>query len=599
MIKQGIVNDSILEKKFKILRTSILLGNISNRDEILKKYEKSAREVDSIKRDVYEELLAGKVYTTTTLEDEQSRLKNLISFIENRIQERNDFIDDYLKVTTNFLDDLPKVSLEEKLPEYKLRLDNINEYLSNCHEIETETEKLKTYRDELEEKYENKANNEIINSKLEDELVEEFNKVIGNNEYYTNLNYLDIDNEITKLNSLIKEKEDIMNTFISSYQALINAGISGSEREEYLSYVKDSQIEYYNDLDKKYLLNIYKIVLDKESNYDTLYEKRLNLDNLLKDRIQKRKELDITTKDELTYFIDLCNEQFSVIKSQKYNIENIDKLILNISESEHKLESLQKDNERPEIVDLLNEYAIKNTEIEKIDIPEEKTIHDEIIGDQVKVIPKANNMVIKVSDPIKINVKNASDTAKLVMKKVVIVLEPKKFNRKRDKLKEAEAILEENNFVDLDTSNETTGTSDDVFIDTPTIKLDTKEVTDDKNIKEVETLDKIKIHLPKTEEVSIPTEIFVEEEPENKKHNLFSETDPFLDDNQFELDNKKDDNIIGSMPQINNIGTVKPNSMLSKLEDVAKETNNIILPSMGLSNNQTESIPIVSENYLN
>ena len=599
MIKQGIVNDSILEKKFKILRTSILLGNISNRDEVLKKYEKSAREVDSIKRDVYEELLAGKVYTTTTLEDEQSRLKNLINFIENRVQERNDFIDDYLKVTTNFLDDLPKVSLEEELPEYKLRLDNINEYLSNCHEIETETEKLKTYRDDLEEKYENKANNEIINSKLEDELVEEFNKVIGDDEYYNSLNYLDLDNEINKLDSSIKEKLDIMNTFISSYQALINAGISGAEREEYLSYVKDSQLEYYNDLDKKYILSIYKLVLDKQSNYDTLYEKRSNLDNLLKDRAQKRQELSITTKDELTHFIDLCNEQFSVIKSQKYNIENIDKLILNISESEKKLESLQKANERPEIIDLLNEYSIKNTQIEKIDIPEEKTIHDEIIGDQIKVIPKADNMVIKVSEPIKINVKNATDTAKLVMKKVVIVLEPKKFNRKRDKLKEAEEILEENKFVDLDISNETNAKSDDVFIDTPTIKLDTKEVTDDKNIKEVETLDKIKIHLPETEEVSIPTEIFVEEEPQNKKPNLFSETDPFLDDNQFELDNKKDDNIIGSMPHINNIGTVKPNSMLSKLEDVAKETDNIILPSMGLSNNETESVPIVSENYIN
>lgn len=599
MIKQGIVNDSILEKKFKILRTSILLGNISNRDEVLKKYEKSAREVDSIKRDVYEELLAGKVYTTTTLEDEQSRLKNLINFIENRVQERNDFIDDYLKVTTNFLDDLPKVSLEEELPEYKLRLDNINEYLSNCHEIETETEKLKTYRDDLEEKYENKANNEIINSKLEDELVEEFNKVIGDDEYYNSLNYLDLDNEINKLDSSIKEKLDIMNTFISSYQALINAGISGAEREEYLSYVKDSQLEYYNDLDKKYILSIYKLVLDKQSNYDTLYEKRSNLDNLLKDRAQKRQELSITTKDELTHFIDLCNEQFSVIKSQKYNIENIDKLILNISESEKKLESLQKANERPEIIDLLNEYSIKNTQIEKIDIPEEKTIHDEIIGDQIKVIPKADNMVIKVSEPIKINVKNATDTAKLVMKKVVIVLEPKKFNRKRDKLKEAEEILEENKFVDLDISNETNAKSDDVFIDTPTIKLDTKEVTDDKNIKEVETLDKIKIHLPETEEVSIPTEIFVEEEPQNKKPNLFSETDPFLDDNQFELDNKKDDNIIGSMPHINNIGTVKPNSMLSKLEDVAKETDNIILPSMGLANDPTESVPIVSENYIN
>ena len=50
-------------------------------------------------------------------------------------------------------------------------------------------------------------------------------------------------------------------------------------------------------------------------------------------------------------------------------------------------------------------------------------------------------MVIRIKEPIKMNIKNVSDTAKLVMKKVVIVLEPKKFNR--DKLKEAELELEE------------------------------------------------------------------------------------------------------------------------------------------------------------
>jgi len=599
MIKQGIINESILEKKFKILRTSILLGNISDREETIKKYEKSAREVDSIKRNVYEELLAGKLYVTTTLEDEQSRLKNLISFIENRVKERNDFIDDYLKVTTNFLDDLPKVSLEENLSDYKLRLANIDEYLNNCHEIEKETEKLKTYRDELEEKYENKANNEIINSKLEDELVDEFNKVIENDEYYTSLNYLDIDNEIDKLNNTLTEKLDNMNTFISSYQALVNAGISGSERDEYLSYVKDAKNEYYNDLEKKYLLNLYKLVLDKQSSYDTLYDKRLDLDNLLKEREQKRQELEIANKDILNGFINLCNEQFSVIKSQKYNIENIDKLILNISDCETKLEALQRANERKEIVDLLDEYSIKTPEIEKIDIPDEKDIHDEIIGDAIKVIPKADNMVVKIADPIKINVKNASDTAKLVMKKVVIVLEPKKFSRKRDKLKEAEELLDENKFTDLDISNKTNDTVDDVFKDMPTITLDTKEVDDSKEVKKIETVDTVKIHLPETDDVSIPTEIFVEEQSQNKKLDIFSETDPFLDDNQFELDNKKDDTIVGSMPQINNIGTVKPNSMLSKLEDVAKETDNIILPSMGLSNNNGESVPIVSENYIN
>ena len=93
MIRQSLAFDDILEKKFKILRTSLMLGNFRNRDEILSDYEDTAREIDKIKRNVYEELLASKMYTTTSLEEEKTRLHDLIEFIEKRIEERNEFID--------------------------------------------------------------------------------------------------------------------------------------------------------------------------------------------------------------------------------------------------------------------------------------------------------------------------------------------------------------------------------------------------------------------------------------------------------------------------------------------------------------------------
>ena len=51
MIRQSLAFDDILEKKFKILRTSIMLGNLKNRDEILREFEDTAREVDKIKKD--------------------------------------------------------------------------------------------------------------------------------------------------------------------------------------------------------------------------------------------------------------------------------------------------------------------------------------------------------------------------------------------------------------------------------------------------------------------------------------------------------------------------------------------------------------------
>ena len=699
MIKQSLAFDGILEKKFKILRTSIMLGNLKNRDDTLREYEETAKEIDRIKKNVYEELLASKMYTTVTLEEEKSRLEDLITFIENRVKERNDFIDDYIKITSNFLDGLDRVSLEDEVDNYKNRYSDINEYLSNCDEIKKLNMKLKELRDELEDKYENKANNELIYSKLEEELIDEFNKFISNNDYYSDLNYTDIDLELANLENSLMEKKNVLDTFTSSYKALVSAGISGAEREEYASYVQDARMNYYEDIEKKCVLNIYKLVLDKHVNYDKLFEKRTSIDSLLNERDRMRNSLEINTRDELKYFISLFNEQFSIIKSQKFNMENIDKLIIEIADCENKLDMLERANNRSEIVELLKEFSVESVEIEKVELPDEKHVYEEV----EKMIPKKpSNMVVRIKDPIKINVKSVSDTAKLVMKKVVIVLEPKKFNVKRDKLKEAElelkkekleiageklssnkeetldkevkqdeviSIDELNNDIvaeekleeeqegkelevnEIENKEENTGLFDDVtdnldnnqifsdvgssnvaenkvfeeevfdvfgdmninnneikpevntndiFLDDDLgINLDTRAVFGDPSIKETKELTEIKINASDLSNMSIPTEIFIEDPPVEQPFELFKATDPFLDDNQFEIATSEvSEGIKGKMPSIFSIGSVKPNSALSKIEDVVKNSENVALPNLGLVEDEKNKVPIVSENYI-
>ena len=661
MIKQSLAFNDILEKKYKILRTSIILGNLRNKEETLNEYEETAKEIDKMKTSVYEELLAAKMYTTSTLEDEMSRLRDLISFIENRINERNDFVDDYIKITSNFLDGLDKVSLENDLSSYKTRYNNIEEYLNNCREIREINLRLRELKNELEEKYETKANNELINSKLEDELIDEFNRFVSMNKYYSELNYADIDLELSKIDESLLEKKSVLDTFMSSYNALVNAGISGAEREEYASYVSDAKINYYEDIEKKYILNIYKLVLDKQLDYDKLYNKRINIESILNDRNTMREELYISKRDELEYFIRLCKEQLSIIKAQKFDVDNIDKLILEISSCEDKLNSLENANNRFEIVEILNEFSEDAPEIEKIDLPDEDKIYEEVYQVAEKTISKKpSNMVVKIKDPIKINVKSVTDTAKLVMKKVVIVLEPKKFGNQRDKLKEAElelakeknkledekletanvsdiSDLSEDNteslfnteledempvldeFVennddkvkidvvkneDVTNDNEVISTIEDVhdiFLDDDPdeigIQLDTKKV-EDKSVTETKELTEIKINASDPSNMMIPTEIFIEDPPK-EEFDLFKSTDPFLDDNEFELnDGISSDEIRVMMPSLGRIGTVKPNNALSKIESVVSENNDVVLPNLGLVDGTKGEVPIVSENYI-
>ena len=603
MIKQSYIDsDSILYKKFKILRMSILLGNSRDREKTLEEFEETAREIDKYKKELYEEVLSSKMYTTTTLEEEKKRLEELISFIENRIDERNKFIDDYLKVTNNFLDDIDRVSEEDNLSEYKLRLDNINEYLNNVKEIKNLNKELEDKRKELEEKYEDKANNEVINNKLEEELIDEFNKIIIDDEYYKNLNYLDIDNELNTLNNEVNEKKDVMDTFISSFEALKNTGISGAEREEYLSYVQDAKNDYYKSLEKKYTLELYKLVLDKENDYDKLFAKREEIEKILVSREEKRKELNITDRDEISYFKDICCEQFSIIKSQKFNMENIDQLIVEITNKEERLEELEEDNNRDEIVSLLEEYSVSKPVIEKVDMPEEKKIHDEVVKQNYEFDDKPANMIIRIDEPVKMNIKNVTDTAKLVMKKVVIVLEPKRFNSKKDKLLKAELELEEEKRIKEEEENK---------LKLEQEKEDRKEPKKDSvgiefsrhDVFTDDDADEIGINTSMPEEIKVPTEIVIEE-PKEETLDLFKETDPFLDDNDLEINDHNESLKELNIPKISNIGTVKPNNssqnnMFNKIEEASKENDDIILPTMGIVDNKEKDVPIVSENYIN
>ena len=54
-----------------------------------------------------------------------------------------------------------------------------------------------------------------------------------------------------------------------------------------------------------------------------------------------------------------------------------------------------------------------------------------------------------------------------------------------------------------------------------------------------------------------------------------------------------------NIPKIENIGTVKPNSTFAKIEEVVKENDDIILPTLGLSEQEKVNVPIVSGNYIN
>jgi len=142
----------------------------------------------------------------------------------------------------------------------------------------------------------------------------------------------------------------------------------------------------------------------------------------------------------------------------------------------------------------------------------------------------------------------------------------------------------------------------DIFLDDDEgeigFNLDTK-VSLDKDVTDVIEITDVKLNASDYSNMNIPTEIFIEDPPKEKEPDLFSVTDPFLDDNEYELENTKtSDSLKGVMPNLGSIGTVRPNNALSQIENVVKESEDVILPNLGLVDTAKVDVPIVSENYI-
>ena len=548
MISGSSAFNDILEKKYKILRTSLILGNSKNRDDLLLQFEDTARRVDDIYNNRYLQILASKKYPTKNLNEEEDRLRDLIDFIKKRVYDRKCFLDDYKEITLYNLDGLKDISDEDELSLYENRLSIIDEYLANVDKIDDINKRISECKDELDEKYKVNAENQALNVKYEDTLLDEFNKIILDDEYYSKLSYTDIDKELENLDVSSKDKKATLDTFIASYDALENSGIGEDEKNEYKSYVRDAKVDYYSDVEKIYILKLYKMVLDKKTEYKDIFSKRENITNLLNERLVLRNDLDIDSFDVLSGFYDVVCDQFGVVKAQKYTIESIDNLILTLDGYENDLKELTMRNSDKEILDVVSDYIFdidKKPTIE-VEDTEEDVVEEEV--PKVEDIKHLDNEVVAVEDAVDFDTDVVSMQAIDVMKRVVEALD-----------------IDKDNIITVENDK------DDIFLDEE----------------------------PKVEEEEESKKNILTKEVPMTEEDIFKDIDPFLDDNMYENENKKvkDDTMGLVMPDIDKIGSVKPTNTLSKIEDIAKDNNDLVLPTLGLINN-TKDVSLVSDNYL-
>ncbi len=469
------MNNSEMQRNlYRILRMNIILAKTNGEivtEDTLQSFDEVAKKIDEESNVGFENDIKDLYYTTTTLEEEKDRLEKLISFIDKRLEERNTLLSDYKETTNRELEALSYIKDEDKINDYKERLSNIKNYLANKNSILKIEDELKLLHNELDICYNNKQLDENSNYELEENLLNAFKKIVSNSEYKDVLKAVDVNFELEKLKDSIEEAQKTLNTFDSAFNNLKKAGIGYDSELEYSSYVDEARKTFYEVKEKEFLYRIFKVINESKNIYTDLSEKRDSLDKILEERLHLRVELGIVDEDILNDLYTIIDKQKKEILKQKENIDRISEIEDIIKYRQNQLEEFREDNQKVEILSLLQEFGVIDVyeNKEEVEVEQNQEIEpEEDVKQEEVTIP---NMVVEVKDPYDyLNLSFARSKADTVMRRVGrslgYVQEPKKdsiVSFDFDKTKNEENA--DNNVVD-NTTNVNTDVVDNSDINT-------------------------------------------------------------------------------------------------------------------------------------
>ena len=376
---------------YKILRMSVLLSQDEVDELTLSKFKDASINLDKMYTEDYEEKLESMFYSTSTLEEEVERLKKLVEFIKDRIEQRKSLQSDYKNVTGKELNDLEYIEKSSELDLYEKRLNLIKSYLDNSRTIEVNKKELTYLEDELSNEFDKKKSNEEKNVNLEDKLYTDYINTLYEMDLQSLTKVEDIDEELNKIAKEINEAKDQKDTFVTAFDNLKTSGISGDLELEYASYVENSKRNYYYVKEKEILLELYELIEKKEKEYSNLFTKRTNVKTLLKERLTLRKDMNIKEKDLLLPIYDLVEEQSHEIEEEKSNTDNINVLTERIKLKENRLEELNKEVKKPEVLSLLKEFHL----IDTYDHDDETLNKDYLFGGEKEEQPEELKDLVK------------------------------------------------------------------------------------------------------------------------------------------------------------------------------------------------------------
>lgn len=424
-------NVKSFENLCKIFEMRIKLDKekkIKTSSDVLINYEKYAKKIDNIYNEEFEKEIRPLITPSKTIEEEKERLENLIKLLEDRLDKRNDLEDRYYIATGDYISGLQVIISDKELDEKRQRLSLINRYLETNSEIDSVHDSIAKLKVLLSEEEEKKEEYKIKNQIMEDDLYTEFMKVIKEDSSFNNIAEDNVDDELNNIISIVKESKETLDVTRESVKNLITNGLE----DDYTSYVNEAEKSYFVVKNKELYLKLYRLVVNFEDDFNSIFVKRDNIKKLIEERKDLKSDLGITDIDELLSFEKKILEQIDIINNEKKVLENISNYTSRIEFKENRLEELENDNNSVEILSILREFHLIDTydnhdevldtseesqdEEKNEDVSEDSVIKDFIDPYRIKEIKEA---------PLTLNLGLAKLKGEAVREKVNKKLNPK------------------------------------------------------------------------------------------------------------------------------------------------------------------------------
>ena len=321
-----------LQKQYNMLLSSLNYCTEDERKDFIEELNKIEEKILNATNDVYIEEYDRLVNKETyLLEEELSRLEQLVSLIEERqiyIKERKK---SHMEITGKVVD-CPEILGESLISKFKKNIQIINKYKKNS----VERKKLSNENEELKEKEKKCLSklrvNDKANEELEKKLIELLYKSFTSIDAFKLLdNNLEIENQFKELSYALekaKENVDIANNSFNHIDAL-----------ECRDMYNEINSEYNICFEKKMLLELILIYDKKVENFEELLAKRekINdiLNNIVNSNFYKLVYLEVAKQYNTLKIEEQDVKTYNTIKRQ---IENNTNLISKIDEENNSKE---------------------------------------------------------------------------------------------------------------------------------------------------------------------------------------------------------------------------------------------------------------------